>query len=137
MYGYNPYLQNFQNNYGNIPQGNNNNPQANNQQDERIYVSNQQAAESYIVAANGFVRLWDSSQPRFYEKIADYTGRPMPMKIYEYKEVSAMPEIHTDDFVSTKDFEEFKNQVNDFINNYATKEVKKNAKQSTTANADV
>lgn len=135
MLGYNPiypnYPQNFQNNYGNLNQQNNVN------QEERIFVSNQQAAESYIVAANGFVRLWDSSQPRFYEKSADCTGRPMTMKIYEYKEVSAMPEIQNGDFVSTKEFTEFKEQVNDFINSFNTKEVKKNAKQSNAANADV
>lgn len=135
MLGYNPiypnYPQNFQNNYGNLNQQNNVN------QEERIFVSNQQAAESYIVAANGFVRLWDSSQPRFYEKSADCTGRPMTMKIYEYKEVSAMPEVQNGDFVSTKEFTEFKEQVNDFINSFNTKEVKKNAKQSNAANADV
>ena len=135
MYGFNGY------NFGNIPQGNN--MQGNNgmqhmniQQDERVFVSNQQAAESYIVAANGFVRLWDSSQPKFYEKSADYTGRPMPMKIFEYKEVSAMPEMIPTNFVSTEEFTEFKDQVNDFIKSFEVKEVKKNAKQSNANNAD-
>lgn len=87
MYGYNPYLQNYQPNFqnfgGNIPQQNNNTPQ-----DDRIWVSNQQAGESYLISPNGFARLWDSSTNRFYEKRADATGRPLPMEIYEYTKVS-------------------------------------------------
>lgn len=104
-------------------------------QDERIWVSNQQSAESYLVAANSFVRLWDSSRPVFYEKSADCTGRPMQMKVYEYKEVSAMPEIPIGNYVSAEEFTEFKAQVNDFIKSLETKEVKKNAKTNAT-NAD-
>lgn len=132
MYGYNQFMQNYQpgnyqNNFGN------NQPQQNNATlDERIWVSNQQAAESYLVAANSFVRLWDSSQPRFYEKSADCTGRPMQMKVYEYKEVSAMPEIQPSNYVSAEEFTEFKNQVNDFMNSLENKEVKKNAKSNAT-----
>ena len=106
------------------------------QQDERIFVSNQQAAESYLVAPNSFVRLWDSNRDVFYEKSADYTGRPMAMRVFEYKEVSATPEIQPSDYVSTKEFSEFKEQVNEFIKSLETKEVKKNAKQSNANNAD-
>lgn len=62
-------------------------------QDERIWVSNEQAAESYLLAPSGFVRLWDSSKPVFYEKRADATGRPLPMDVYEYSRV--MPQIAT------------------------------------------
>lgn len=117
MYGYNPFLQNYQGNLGNTQQQ----PQI--QQDERIFVSNQQAAEAYIVAANSFVRLWDSSQPRFYEKSADYTGRPMAIKIYEYKEVSPIQQNQTADFVTNEEFIEFRNKVNDFINSFEDSEV--------------
>ena len=121
MYGYNPFLQNYQQNYqnnmGNAVQQNNL------QQDERIYVSNQQAAEAYIVAANGFVRLWDSSQPRFYEKSADYTGRPLQMKVYEYKEVSPMQQTPNENYVTSDEFIEFRNKVNDFINSFEDSEV--------------
>lgn len=130
MYGFNPYQQNypqsFQNNF---------NQQNGANQDERIWVSNQQAAESYLVAANGFVRLWDSSQSRFYEKSADCTGRPMTMRVFEYKEVSALPDNIPSDYVSAKEFAEFKSQVNDFISSLESKEVKKNAKQSNANNA--
>lgn len=63
-------------------------------QDDRIWVSSESAAESFLVAANGFVRLWDSNKPVFYEKRADMNGRPMPLIAYEYKirDASAGPE---------------------------------------------
>lgn len=54
-------------------------------QDDRIWVANEQAADSYQIVPNGFARLWDSNQPVFYEKRADATGRPMPLVAYEYK----------------------------------------------------
>lgn len=57
------------------------------QQDERIWVQNQQAAESYLVVPNSFVRLWDSQKPIFYEKRADATGRPLPLDIYSYTKI--------------------------------------------------
>ena len=54
-------------------------------QDDRIWVASESAAEAFLVAANGFVRLWDSNKPVFYEKRADMNGRPMPLVSYEYK----------------------------------------------------
>lgn len=54
-------------------------------QDERIWVPNQMAAESYLVAPNSFVRLWDANKQVFYEKRADATGRPMPLEVYKYE----------------------------------------------------
>lgn len=68
-------------------------------QDDRIWVSSESAAESFLVAANGFVRLWDSNKPVFYEKRADMNGRPMPLVAYEYKIRDATaPEAVNPDF---------------------------------------
>lgn len=53
--------------------------------DDRIWVQGESAATAYLVAANGFVRLWDSTAPVFYEKQADAQGKPLPMAIYDYK----------------------------------------------------
>lgn len=53
--------------------------------DDRIWVQGEGAATSYLVAANGFVRLWDSTAPVFYEKQADAQGKPLPIVIYDYK----------------------------------------------------
>lgn len=91
--------------------------------DERIWVTNQQAAEAYLVAANSFVRLWDSSQPRFYEKSADCTGRPMAMKIFEYKEVSPVQAIPQANYVTSEEFDSFRTKVNEFINSFEDSEV--------------
>lgn len=57
------------------------------QQDERIFVQNETSAEAYLVAPNGFVRLWDASRPVFYEKRADATGRPLPLECFEYERI--------------------------------------------------
>lgn len=56
------------------------------QQDERIWVQNRGAADSYLMAPNSFVRLWDSQRPVFYEKRSDASGRPS-MEVYEYKQM--------------------------------------------------
>lgn len=61
-------------------------------QDERIWVQNETGAESYLVAANGFVRLWDSNKPYFYEKRADASGRPFPIVAYRYEKVEPQVE---------------------------------------------
>lgn len=58
-------------------------------QDDRVWVANEQAADSYQIVPNGFVRLWDSNQQVYYEKRADATGRPMPLVVYEYRVRSA------------------------------------------------
>lgn len=64
-------------------------------QDDRIWVASESAAEAFLVAANGFVRLWDSNKPLFYEKRADMNGRPMPLVAYEYKIRDAIPPQET------------------------------------------
>jgi len=55
--------------------------------DERIWVQSRQAADAYLVAPGGFVRLWDSNTNRYYERRSDATGRPLPTEVYEYKRV--------------------------------------------------
>lgn len=86
--------QNSYQQYGNVPVCQQQSPQVinpaitvnqGNMQDERIWVQSAAAAEAYPVAANGFVRLWHSTLPIFYEKYADGAGRPFPIVTYEYK----------------------------------------------------
>ena len=71
-----PYAQQYQ-------------PQQTQPQEDRIFVPNSAAAEAYLVAPGGFVRLWDSQKPIFYERQADAAGRQYPMTTYEYKKVEA------------------------------------------------
>lgn len=75
---YNPYpdqLQQLRQQYAPAMQPNH---------DERIWVQGEDAARAYLVAANSFVRLWDSTKQVFYEKRADQTGRPY-MEVFEYQ----------------------------------------------------
>lgn len=69
-------------------------------QDDRIWVASESAAEAFQMVPNGFVRLWDSNKPVFYEKRADMNGRPMPLVAYEYKirDAAASPEAVNPDF---------------------------------------
>lgn len=68
-------------------------------QDDRIWVASESAAEAFQMVPNGFVRLWDSNKPIFYEKRADMNGRPMPLVAYEYKiRDAATPETVSPDF---------------------------------------
>ncbi len=59
--------------------------------DDRIWVQGEGAATSYLMAPNGFVRLWDSTAPVFYEKQADAQGKPLPLRIFDYTERTAAP----------------------------------------------
>lgn len=81
-YGYYPnYQQSYQQNYQQqIPASQN--------QDERIWVQGEGAAQAYLVAPNSFVRLWDSSRNVFYEKRADPSGKPY-MEVFEYSRKGA------------------------------------------------
>ena len=74
---YAPYQQSYQRYPQNVTQQ---------QADDRIFVANIDAANAYLVAPGGFVRLWDSGTNRFYEKRADLSGRQYPMAVYEYHE---------------------------------------------------
>lgn len=72
--------------------------------DERIWVQGKNAAEAYLVAANGFVRLWDSNGQVFYEKRADASGRPC-METYEYKRLGAeLPKTESENKSSVNDY---------------------------------
>lgn len=91
--GYQSQQNNYQQ-YGNVPVYQQQSPNVmnpaltvnqGNVQDERIWVQSAAAAEAYPVPANGFVRLWHSTQPIYYEKYADGAGRPYPIIAYEYK----------------------------------------------------
>lgn len=54
--------------------------------DERIWVNGESQARDYLIAPNGFVRLWDSNRQVFYEKRADASGRPY-IDTFEYSRI--------------------------------------------------
>lgn len=55
-----------------------------------IWVSNEQAANEYIVAPNNAVALWNSNEPVIYLKQADASGKPH-MTIYDLVERNSAP----------------------------------------------
>ena len=61
-----------------------NQPQQN-QQTGIIWVTSENEAQSYPVAPNNAVALWDSSKPAVYIKQADASGKPS-LKVYDLSE---------------------------------------------------
>ena len=63
-------------------------PQANQMtppQVSNVWVYNRMEVDSYPVAPNAAVRLWDINEPVFYLKQADASGRPS-VKAFDYRE---------------------------------------------------
>lgn len=86
---YNAYLQNQMSQIPQTPmQQPNPIPQANISQPVTtgmIWISNEQEANTYPVAPNNAVALWDSNNPVVYVKQADASGKPY-LKIYDLTE---------------------------------------------------
>lgn len=91
-YNYGGYWQEPRQNYLQGTQMSLPNQQVNN--DERIWVNGEAQARDYLIAPNGFVRLWDSNEPKFYEKRADASGRPF-LKAYGYHEIETATDPKT------------------------------------------
>ena len=51
-----------------------------------IWVQGEAGAKSCFVAADTTVMLMDSEGDRFYLKSADASGKPLPLRIFDYKE---------------------------------------------------
>ena len=80
-----------------------------------VWVQGEAAAKSYPLAPNATVLLMDSEGERFYLKSADASGMPLPLRVFEYREVTAQgakPEQTAPAGYVTKD--EFDALRNDF-----------------------
>ena len=82
-----------------------------------IWVQGEAGAKSYLVAPGNTVMLMDSEGERFYLKSADARGMPMPLRIFEYKELAETPSqalnatvtaqnVNFDNFVTREEFEQ-------------------------------
>ena len=60
-------------------------PQTNN---GLIWVQGEAGAKSYLVAPNTTIMLMDSEQNRFFLKSADASGMPLPLRTFEYAEIT-------------------------------------------------
>lgn len=82
-----------------------------------IWVQGENAAKAYPVASGQSVLLMDSEDSVMYIKSTDQSGMPQPLRIFEYKErtsgqnASAIASKPTDEYVSRKEFEAFRDDV--------------------------
>lgn len=53
-----------------------------------IWVQGESGAKSFLVGPGQNVLLMDSEATRFYLKSTDNSGMPMPLRIFEYQEVT-------------------------------------------------
>lgn len=102
--------------------------------DMMIWVLGQTEAESYPVAPNNSVVLWDKSNPTIYVKSVNSQGVPS-MRVLDFKErVDAppqpqeQPQTHAckcgDKFVSKSDFEDLKAKFEELMSRYEALETK-------------
>lgn len=64
------------------------------QTNDMIWVQGEAGAKSFLVSPNATVVLWDTESPTIYIKSADATGKPLAMKILDFKERGAPQEEH-------------------------------------------
>lgn len=83
-----------------------------------LWVQGEAGAKAFPVGAGQSVQLMDSEENVFYIKSVDQSGMPRPLRIFDYKERSSdnsdapiQKNIVSDDFVSRKEFDEFREDV--------------------------
>lgn len=53
-----------------------------------VWVQGESGAKSYLVAPNTTVLLMDSEGNKFYLKSSDASGMPLPLRVFEYSEIT-------------------------------------------------
>lgn len=81
-------------------------PQAQ-QQSGIVWVQGEAGAKSYLVGAGQSVLLMDSETSKFYIKTTDASGMPLPLRVFDYKELTQAPATQSE-FVTRSEFEELK-----------------------------
>ena len=68
-----------------------------------IWVQGETGAKSYMVAPGMTVLLMDSEGDKFYLKSTDASGMPLPLRVFEHKEITAKTETPATVDYATKD----------------------------------
>lgn len=71
--------------------------------DDRIWVEGEEAARSFLVAANSSAVLWDSGSDTIYFKRTDVSGRPLPMMILDF---TVRDQNQKPDYVTRQEFKQ-------------------------------
>lgn len=90
-------------------------------QNSIIWVQGEAGAKAYPVQAGSNVLLMDSESECFYIKSTDASGMPMPLRVFEYKEIvqtqpaiqhsqAALPDNQM--YAKKEELEELRQQVN-------------------------
>lgn len=78
------------------------------------WVQGIEGAKAHVTAPGVPALLMDSESERFFIKTTDASGMPMPLRIFEYKEITDTPAKATPDmsvYVTRDEFEKFKESV--------------------------
>lgn len=73
-----------------------------------VWVQGEAGAKSYLVAPGATVLLMDSEGSKFYLKSADASGVPLPLRVFEYKELGKQEPVL---YVTKEEFEKFKEEM--------------------------
>ena len=71
-----------------------------------VWVQGEAGAKSYLLAPGQSVLLMDSEESKFYIKSSDLSGIPMPLRVFEYKELSETAKAPATEYVTRKEFDE-------------------------------
>lgn len=89
------------------------------------WVLGENAAKSFPVGAGQTVVLMDREEPIMYMKSVDQSGMPLPLRIFDITErtsdkpnANTTNNISTNDFVSRKEFDEFRESVKRSFNGF-------------------
>ena len=79
-----------------------------------VWVQGETGAKGYLVAPNNTVLLMDAETNRFYLKSSDGSGMPLPLRVFEYTEITGKtaPAPASDspstEYVTKQEFDDFK-----------------------------
>ena len=97
-----------------------------------IWVQGIEAAKSYLVAPNTTVLLMDSEKERFFLKSSDASGMPLPLRVFEYSEMTINTQKTASDpgtvdlssYATKAEFDAFRDEIQGVLKNVARKEGK-------------
>lgn len=84
------------------------------------WVQGVEGAKAHVVPAGVSALLMDSEKERFYIKGSDASGMPLPLRVFEYKEIketeSAVADKPSAEYVTKEEFEKFKAEIKELTN---------------------
>lgn len=111
-------------------------PQSN--QSGLIWVQGEAGAKSYMVAPNATVMLMDSETQRFYLKSSDASGMPLPLRVFEYTEMTvkqapeqapAARQVDLSTYATKAEFDAFREEINGLLKSVPRQTVRRNEKR--------